>query len=425
VILLLFYTILCSFLVWRFPFWEFDGHPKWHSVLLFWSKIAGGMLVWAVYYYAYGNDRVTSDTFRFFDDGLILYESFFAAPSTFFQVMTGIVWDASAHQALVDQTNNWYKTYNYGIFNDNQTIIRFNALASIFTNANYFANLFIINFLAFSGITLLFRFFRKHTDLKSWVLLLACFFIPQSWLWSSGLLKEALLFFGLGFFLYSFDLLLNRIEWKSVLMFLLGLAVLLTTKIYVLACLMPALVYWAIIRKGKTKHAFSIFLKTHIVLLVLVIGLNASIYPLLENLAGKQMDFIRLGLMSDAGSYFDLSILKPTWMSLIMLSPEALWNSFFRPFWEDSGGAASLMSWFENIAIAGLVLMSLFTLSKLRLKESQMFWFCLSFTLILFILIGTITPVAGALVRYKIPALSFLLIGCLSLSRLKFLHEKN
>ncbi len=83
------------------------------------------------------------------------------------------------------------------------------------------------------------------------------------------------------------------------------------------------------------------------------------------------------------------------------------------------------MSWFENIAIAGLVLMSLFTLSKLRLKESQMFWFCLSFTLILFILIGTITPVAGALVRYKIPALSFLLIGCLSLSRLKFLHEKN
>lgn len=339
--------------------------------------------------------------------------------------MTGIVWDASAHQALVDQMNNWYKTYNYGIFNDNQTIIRFNALASIFTNANYFANLFIINFLAFSGITLLFRFFRKHTDLKSWVLLLACFFIPQSWLWSSGLLKEALLFFGLGFFLYSFDLLLNRIEWKSVLMFLLGLAVLLTTKIYVLACLMPALVYWAIIRKGKTKHAFSIFLKTHIVLLVLVIGLNASIYPLLENLAGKQMDFIRLGLMSDAGSYFDLSILKPTWMSLIMLSPEALWNSFFRPFWEDSGGAASLMSWFENIAIAGLVLMSLFTLSKLRLKESQMFWFCLSFTLILFILIGTITPVAGALVRYKIPALSFLLIGCLSLSRLKFLHEKN
>ena len=101
-------------------------------------------------------------------------------------------------------------------------------------------------------------------------------------------------------------------------MFLLGLAVLLTTKIYVLACLMPALVYWAIIRKGKTKHAFSIFLKTHIVLLVLVIGLNASIYPLLESLAGKQMDFIRLGLMSDAGSYFDLSILKPTWMSLIM-----------------------------------------------------------------------------------------------------------
>ncbi len=264
-----------------------------------------------MYYYVFGNDRLTSDTLRFFDDGLLLYESFLVAPDTFFQVVSGIVWDSSVHQSLVDGLSNWYKTYNYGVFNDNQTIIRFNAIASIFTLGNYFANLVIVNFLSFSGIILLHRFFQKYTTLKSTVHTLVCFFIPQVRLRSSGLLKEALLFCGLGFFLYGYDHLFGRVEWKAALLMLFGLLLLTTTKIYVLACLIPGLIYWTSIRIGKANAGVLLLLKTHLPLLVIVILLNSFYFPFLENLAGKQMDFIRLGLMSDAGSFFDLTILKP------------------------------------------------------------------------------------------------------------------
>ena len=41
-------------------------------------------------------------------------------------------------------------------------------------------------------------------------------------------------------------------------------------------------------------------------------------------------------------------------------------------------------------------------------------WYCLSFIVILFVLIGLTTPVLGALVRYKVPALPF--IGILLLT---------
>ena len=44
-----------------------------------------------------------------------------------------------------------------------------------------------------------------------------------------------------------------------------------------------------------------------------------------------------------------------------------------------------------------------------------MILFCLSIVLLLFTLIGLITPIMGAIVRYKVPGLPFLLIFLLLL----------
>jgi hypothetical protein len=39
--------------------------------------------------------------------------------------------------------------------------------------------------------------------------------------------------------------------------------------------------------------------------------------------------------------------------------------------------------------------------------------FCFTFTIVLFLIIGLTTPIIGAIVRYKIPALPFLVFGLL------------
>jgi hypothetical protein len=319
--------------------------------------------------------------------------------------------------------NNWYKTYNYGVFNDNMTIIRFNALASLFTGGNYFGNLLFINFLSFTGIVALYHWFREQSSLKSRWIILLCFGIPQVWFWSSGLLKEGLLFFGLGLFVYGFSRLLKGADRQSWILSLVGLGFLLMMKIYVFACLIPAVLFWLFREKGK--RPLYPFLLVHLGFVLLAVMVDALAYPLLESISGKQMDFIRLGLMGNAGSCFDLPVLESSWPSLLSLAPIALWNSLFRPFWEDCNSLPLYLSWFENIGIAGLCLLGVLSMNRSRLKRSPIFWFGLSFTLLLFVLIGLITPVAGALVRCKIPALPFLLIGSLSLSSFQFLHEEE
>ncbi|MFM7022219.1 MAG: hypothetical protein ACKOXB_04520 [Flavobacteriales bacterium] len=45
-------------------------------------------------------------------------------------------------------------------------------------------------------------------------------------------------------------------------------------------------------------------------------------------------------------------------------------------------------------------------------REAAYVFFFLSFTLILYALSGVVTPIIGTLVRYKMPAMAFLLMAC-------------
>ena len=77
---------------------------------------------------------------------------------------------------------------------------------------------------------------------------------------------------------------------------------------------------------------------------------------------------------------------------------------------------------------SSLLILSVFTFIKqktlLSIELKNMLWFCITFTLLLFIIIGTTTPVSGALVRYKVPALPFLAIAILTFLDVDYLTTK-
>jgi hypothetical protein len=84
-----------------------------------------------------------------------------------------------------------------------------------------------------------------------------------------------------------------------------------------------------------------------------------------------------------------------------------------RPYlWEGSSllmkAAAS-----ENIMLIICMVISLFTMTKKSVNEKRLIYFLISFIFYLYILIGFTTPVLGAISRYKVPALPFVLIICL------------
>ena len=100
--------------------------------------------------------------------------------------------------------NFWSRSYNFGLINDNQTIIRFNALIQFFSFGNYQIHNILFNLLSFTGLLAIWKFFKTKFEVKKWMLLLSLFLFPTVLLWTSGVLKESILIFALGFFLYFF-----------------------------------------------------------------------------------------------------------------------------------------------------------------------------------------------------------------------------
>jgi hypothetical protein len=123
-----------------------------------------------------------------------------------------------------------------------------------------------------------------------------------------------------------------------------------------------------------------------------------------------QSSFRLLMHLDSSGSKIEIKKLEPTFWSVISAVPSAIFNTLFRPFVFEANNLLSLFAALENLLIAFLLLLVLFFYKSPTENTQAIFVFCFSFVFILFAIIGLTTPVLGALVRYKIPALPYLFI---------------
>lgn len=110
-----------------------------------------------------------------------------------------------------------------------------------------------------------------------------------------------------------------------------------------------------------------------------------------------------------AGSGIVTERLEYSFSSFARLLPIAVFNVLCRPFFFDAHSAAELMASLEN-----LLFLAFFTACiLLRKKEPvnlNLLCLCLAVVLLSYCLIGITTTVAGAIVRYKVPFIPFLLM---------------
>ncbi len=410
-ILSLFYFALIIFLLPRIPFVKRSGLKPNEIRLVFSLKVLAGFALWAIYFFYYGNDRVSADAFRFFDDALIIYGALLEQPLVYVKIISGIGMNDPEVVELVDQLNNWYKPYNQGVYNDNQSIIRFNAICMLFSFGFFHVHTVLINLISFLGLMGIYRILKKELRLHRYALIASVFLIPQVWLWGSGVLKEGLVLGAIGLLFFGiWHLLVYRCyRTQNIAAALLGLGGLLLVKNYLLLCLLPAFLFLIL---DYFVPRLKIWFAATISAMVSVIGLmvlsQVESIALLEKLVSKQVDFIRLGIMSDSGSYFEIPRLKPELFSFIKAAPEAMMNVLFRPFIGDADSLLAIFSSIEAMIIALLIFIALVPWQRGRIWNSKIFYFGLFFSVSLFLLIGLVTPVAGAIVRYKIPALIFI-----------------
>lgn len=114
-----------------------------------------------------------------------------------------------------------------------------------------------------------------------------------------------------------------------------------------------------------------------------------------------------------AGSIIDNRFLKPDYSSILMAIPKSILNVVFRPYPWEVKSALEIPAILENIFLVLLLIASVF-FSK-NISDIRVFWFCITLAAINIAVIGLTTPVLGAIVRYRITALPFLILGLLLL----------
>ena len=127
----------------------------------------------------------------------------------------------------------------------------------------------------------------------------------------------------------------------------------------------------------------------------------------MELLSNKQAEFVDLAHDYHANSTIPINYLAPSEWNAFANTPQALWHSFFRPYPFESSNLLYQLSGFENLFFGLLMIVVLLNFKNPK-SASPLFWVAVFYTFSLFELIGLVTPVMGAIVRYKIQALPFL-----------------
>ena len=432
VILATAYCFIFYYIINRSKFFKTDSIPHWFPGIFFLLKCIAGVLLGIVYTKFYTNQN-DIDTFKFFTDSQIMFDTIYSVPLDFVRMFTGIDGDAPELYPYYIKMNSWLNTNPF--FNDNRTIVRMNAFFRFFSMGYYNVHVIFINFISFAGIFCLYKTFISYCPEKKKELFILTFMLPSVLFWGSGLLKDGILLSGFGLAIYSFSLILrNGFTLKRLTGLFIGIFILLVTKIYVFILILPGLFAWWLMKKTKgIKVVISFFVIYALYFLTAFSAYRINPdYNAAALIFYKQKNFIDIGTIHNA-SMISLPVFECSGSSILKSTPLAFINTMFRPFLTDvHGNPMILLSALENLLIIFLILASLLS-GNLRGKRIDPFIiFNIFFIVLLFALIGLITPVLGAIVRYRIvalPGLMFLLVYYYDrkklLSRLSFFIPKR
>jgi len=186
-------------------------------------------------------------------------------------------------------------------------------------------------------------------------------------------------------------------------------------KIYVLICLVPALVYFISSRWIFAKRPIVWFAIFHVLVFagLYIISVAWPEKDIFYMLYKKKDDFSNVAMQYEAGSFIRTPDLLPHPLSFLLYIPFAIYTVLMRPYFWEQGSALVKIAGLENLILLLCMMIPFFTFKKRSLEEKRITNFLIIFIFYLYILIGFTTPVLGALSRYKVPALPFVLIICL------------
>jgi len=399
------YAALFLRLICRWNFFDISGVRKNHLVFFFLLKVTAGLTLTLVYTYYY-TDRDKADIYRYFNDSKIISSVLFTNPLAWLKIITGIgTYDTGTFEYL---HNTWHFTHPVGDFiTTNAFLIRVISLLNYFSGFNIYIDTLLLNCITFMAITVIFKTLRPYFDEFQQILYIPFFIAPSFVFWSSGLLKEGLMFIGLALYLKGW---LNNDKSFAlrVILVLIGFFIVASTKIYVAAVLGLCSVFLPVNTDKRAVlwlariacFAFIIFLMNY------VSGANFC-----ERVIDKRNEFILLGMEEHSNSALPFTTLTPDCGQLLQLLPLALFTAVVRPFFFEYNLFAVLFGCENAILFCFLATLLYLFYRKPAGKRLWLVFFCFSFAILNYIVIGITVPIIGAIVHYRIVAIPFLTLG--------------
>lgn len=472
------YLLIVCAILFRHRFFRLPGLKPHSALVFFLLKIFAGFAVWYVYT-VYYPQREYADIWKYYDDSEIIHKAFDDHPGDYFRLISGIGIDERIQHAYIDKMQHWDQRFENNLFNDSHTIIRFNAIVRLISGGNYHTHSLFMSLLAFIGLCALYHWIYKFLWQWKKVIAFILFVSPSLLFWSSGVLKEGILFFALSMLIlhawrFADDRKRYRLLWITISLLLLAM-----TKLYMLVFILPSLALSIHLIKHP-RFAFAKVVTLFIGLIGIAIAVDSaapSMSPF-RIIANKQNDFLNLArggtyIMNDkyvvylrpdqedklllmqgdvymisgntdvmywsiaddfkdtlyrhidvdkseykmltsspvAGSIMQVKALQPNAVSVLNETPGAIFRSTFRPYPWEIKPVMLIPATLENLLLWLLIIACTLWYKKASVKA--VFWFCIVYALITLAVTGLTTPVLGALVRYRITAVPFVLFALL------------
>lgn len=404
------YAAFFCYLLFKLRFFKIDEVSPFILVGIFFIKLLSALALTVIYTYYY-TDRSTADIFKYFDDAKVIFSALHLHPYDYFRMLTGFDSDAPELKHYYLRCNFWYKEYSHILYNDNRTIIRYNAFLLLLSFGKFFVHNVFTSFLSLIGLMGIYKVFVYYYPNKKYALLIAIFLLPSVLLWTSGTLKEGIVVFAFGMFFYTlWSMLFNRFMVKYLIICISAVFILSLAKYYVILCAVPGVLYLIGRRFFSNKsQLFTLAISVTICIAVFLTGrMMGGKYDVITSLTYKQNDFVTFSLSLDkVGSLMDTTLLQPSVIDFAKNCPQGLYKSLFKPLPWDVHNILSILPAFENSVLILLMIMCVIWYKR-RQASMELLLFSVSFVVCLNTLNGLIVPVFGAIVRYKVPGLPFL-----------------
>jgi hypothetical protein len=381
-------------------------------------KIFGAIFIGMIYGYYYKS----GDTYYFFNHGQVINSAFDESFEKWFNLILHIPEANDGKYYDYISRMEWYSDL------PSYTVCSITAFISMFTLNTYMPATVLFAFISFSGVWALFKTFASLYPTLIRPMAIAILFIPSVFVWGSGIFKDTICIFGLGWLTYgTFRFMVQRdFSFGNILLSVLSFILIAKVKLYILLGFVPALLMWIFFnysqgiknksRKLLMKFIFLSGITAGFLFFMLQFGNELGKFSL-ERVA--QTSYITRGyifwISGDEGSTYSLGDFPPTISGMLSKFPAAVNVTLFRPYlWEAKKIIVALSS-IEAIIFLFLTLKVIFVVGPVKtwktISNNPTIQFCLIFSLIFAFAVGISSYNFGTLSRYKIPCLPFYILA--------------